>query len=49
MAEAPWWLPENLARHRSHLTVRSHVLTEMRRVFAARGFIEVDTDRKSVV
>ncbi len=42
-ADAPWWLPDNFARRRSHLTVRSHVLTEMRRVFADRGFIEVDT------
>jgi len=43
MAESAWWRPENFARRRAFLEARGRVLTAMRAVFAARGFVEVDT------
>jgi lysyl-tRNA synthetase class 2 len=43
MAEGAWWEPESFARRRPHLEARSRVLAAMRAVFAARGFIEVET------
>src|ERR1700722_11142065 len=43
MAESTWWRPESFALRRPHLEARSRVLRAMRDVFAARGFVEVDT------
>lgn len=43
MAESAWWEPESFARRRPHLEARSRVLAAMRSVFAARGFVEVET------
>ena len=43
MAEPAWWMPEALARRRPYLEARQRVLRAVRDVFAARGFLEVET------
>lgn len=43
MTEGVWWSPENLAKRRGFLETRSRVLGATRAVFAARGFVEVET------
>ncbi len=43
MSKAAWWTPEGLNRRRPYLEARGRVLHAMRGVFAARGFVEVDT------
>lgn len=42
-ADGAWWRPDSLARRRPYLEARSRVLAAMRDVFAARGFVEVET------
>ena len=43
MDERPWWTPESLARRRPYLEHRGRLTRTLREVFAARGFIEVET------
>jgi len=43
VVERPWWTPESLARRRPFLEARGRVLQAVREVFAARGFVEVET------
>jgi lysyl-tRNA synthetase class 2 len=43
MGDGAWWRPERLEKRRPHLEMRGRVLAALRQVFAARGFIEVDT------
>src|SRR5882757_7091373 len=43
MDERPWWTPESLARRRPYLEHRGRVVRALRDVFAARGFVEVET------
>jgi lysyl-tRNA synthetase class 2 len=38
-----WWRPERLAQRRGRLEQRGRILEALRRFFAARGFLEVDT------
>jgi elongation factor P--(R)-beta-lysine ligase len=38
-----WWRPERFALHRARLERRGRVLAAVRRFFAERGFVEVDT------
>jgi elongation factor P--(R)-beta-lysine ligase len=38
-----WWRPERFARKRAHLALRGRVLAAIRRFFAERGFVEVET------
>jgi elongation factor P--(R)-beta-lysine ligase len=38
-----WWRPERLARRRGRLEQRGRILEALRRFFADRGFVEVDT------
>jgi lysyl-tRNA synthetase class 2 len=40
---APWWRPDRFARRRAHLEARQRVLAAIRRFFAARDFMEVET------
>src|SRR5258708_5777827 len=40
---APWWHPDQLARRRANLAVRTRVLAAIRGFFAARDFVEVET------
>lgn len=43
MTERAWWMPESFERRRPYLEARGHVLRSVRTMFAARGFVEVDT------
>ncbi len=43
MSDAPWWRPERFARKRAFLETRGRVLAAIRRFFAERGFVEVET------
>ncbi|HKT17474.1 MAG TPA: EF-P lysine aminoacylase EpmA [Stellaceae bacterium] len=43
MTTSAWWSPESFARRRVFLEARSRVLGATRAVFAARGFVEVET------
>ena len=43
MTQSAWWTPESLARRRPFLDARGRLLRTAREVFAARGFVEVDT------
>ncbi|MGH7036498.1 MAG: amino acid--tRNA ligase-related protein, partial [Stellaceae bacterium] len=43
MTTSAWWLPESFVKRRAFLETRSRVLGAARAVFAARGFIEVET------
>jgi lysyl-tRNA synthetase class 2 len=38
-----WWRPERFARQRKHLEARARILEAIRRFFAERDFVEVDT------
>ena len=40
---APWWHPDQLIRRRANLAIRGRVLAAVRRFFAERGFVEVET------
>ena len=40
---APWWRPDRLARRRPKLEARARIAAALRRVFAERDFVEVDT------
>ncbi|MDB5364643.1 MAG: putative tRNA synthetase class and subfamily [Rhodospirillales bacterium] len=40
---APWWRPDRFARCRPFLVERARLTAELRAVFAARGFTEVET------
>jgi lysyl-tRNA synthetase class 2 len=40
---APWWRPDRFARRRPYLEARAAVAAAVRRFFAERGFVEVDT------
>src|SRR5271170_4446419 len=40
---APWWRPDRLARRRANLAARGRILAAIRRFFAARDFVEVET------
>jgi elongation factor P--(R)-beta-lysine ligase len=40
---AQWWRPERLAQRRRRLEGRGRMLAAVRRFFAERGFVEVDT------
>jgi lysyl-tRNA synthetase class 2 len=40
---APWWRPDRLAARRPRLAIRGRVLAAVRRFFAGRGYVEVDT------
>jgi lysyl-tRNA synthetase class 2 len=43
MSKGTWWTPDGFAKRRAHLEERGRMLQALRGVFAARGFIEVDT------
>jgi lysyl-tRNA synthetase class 2 len=43
MTERAWWAPDSFNRRRSYLEARSQVRHAVRSVFAARGFVEVET------
>ena len=43
MSGKPWWHPEVFAARRARLELRARVLAGLRRFFAERGFLEVDT------
>ncbi|HEY3919421.1 MAG TPA: EF-P lysine aminoacylase EpmA [Stellaceae bacterium] len=43
MTDDAWWRPDSLARRRPYLEIRGRILAATRKVFAARGFIEVET------
>jgi elongation factor P--(R)-beta-lysine ligase len=43
MTAGAWWRPENLEKRRPHLETRGRLLRATREVFAARGFLEVET------
>ena len=43
MAGDGWWLPERFALKRQHLETRARSIAAIRRFFAERGFVEVDT------
>ena len=43
MTQHAWWMPESFNRCRPYLAVRSRVQHAVRSVFAARGFVEVET------
>ena len=43
MAEPPWWRPDRHARRRPNLLARAAIVAEIRRFFAERGFVEVET------
>ena len=38
-----WWRPERFAQHQGRLERRGRILAALRRFFADRGFVEVDT------
>jgi len=40
---APWWRPDRLAGRRANLAARGRILAAIRRFFAERGFVEVET------
>jgi elongation factor P--(R)-beta-lysine ligase len=40
---APWWRPDRLAARRDKLVARGRILAAVRRFFAERGYVEVDT------
>jgi lysyl-tRNA synthetase class 2 len=40
---APWWRPDRLATRRANLAARGRILAAIRRFFAERGFVEVET------
>jgi lysyl-tRNA synthetase class 2 len=39
----PWWRPDRLARRRDKLAARGRILAAVRRFFAARDYVEVET------
>ncbi len=41
--EPPWWRPDRHARRRPALLIRAAVVAAVRRFFADRGFVEVET------
>jgi elongation factor P--(R)-beta-lysine ligase len=41
--ETAWWRPDRFARRRPYLEARARLTAELRAVFAARGFTEVET------
>ena len=43
MVEPPWWRPDRHARRRPNLLARAAILAAIRRFFAGRGFVEVET------
>ncbi len=43
MVEPPWWRPDRHARRRPNLLARQAIVAAIRRFFAARGFVEVET------
>jgi len=43
MSSGAWWRPEGFSKRRSNLDARGRILASLRQVFAARGFVEVDT------
>ena len=43
MTQHAWWTPESFNRRRPYLAARSRVQHAVRSVFAARGFVEVET------
>ena len=43
MVEAPWWRPDRHARRRPNLLARAAIVAAIRRFFAERGFVEVET------
>lgn len=40
---APWWRPDRLAARRGNLATRGRVLTAVRKFFAERDYVEVET------
>lgn len=42
-SRAPWWRPDRYARKRPFLEGRAAMLSALRRTFAERGFLEVET------
>ncbi|HUC67641.1 MAG TPA: EF-P lysine aminoacylase EpmA [Stellaceae bacterium] len=43
MTSGEWWRPERFALKRAHLETRGRVVAAIRRFFAERGFVEVET------
>jgi len=43
LSQIPWWRPERFAAKRAHLEARGRVMAAIRRFFAERDFVEVDT------
>jgi elongation factor P--(R)-beta-lysine ligase len=43
MTSGEWWRPERFALKRAHLETRGRVVVAIRRFFAERGFVEVET------
>ena len=43
MVEPPWWRPDRHARRRPNLLARAAIVAAIRRFFAGRGFVEVET------
>ena len=43
MVEPPWWRPDRHARRRPNLLARAAIMAAIRRFFAGRGFVEVET------
>ncbi len=43
MVEPPWWRPERHALRRPNLLARAAIVAAIRRFFADRGFVEVET------
>jgi elongation factor P--(R)-beta-lysine ligase len=43
MTSGEWWRPERFALKRAHLETRGRVAAAIRRFFAERGFVEVET------
>ncbi len=43
MSADAWWQPERFALKRAHLETRARVVAAIRRFFAERGFVEVET------
>jgi len=43
MTTSAWWRPESFGKRAARLRARSQIQAALRQIFAARGFIEVDT------